>query len=407
MQAHAGQESPERWRVLALLAATLIFSMSTWFSAAAVLPQLREVWNVSPTVAAWLTIGVQLGFVVGAVISSVFNLADIMSARHLILGGAIGAAIANAALVEVSDVGLGILLRVLTGFFIAGVYPPAFKLMSTWFREGRGLALGILAAAIVTGNGIPHLINGLGGLNWRVVIYGTSGLTLAGGLIAEFAVRRGPYPFPKATFDPRHAGQAFANRGTRLATTGYIAHMWELFAMYAWFAPFYAAALTKRGLSTGSNVAYATFAMFLAGALGCWLGGVVADRWGRTRTAALMLAISGSCSILIGFLYGSPVLLVLLVGLVWGFSVVGDSAQYSTMVTELADQAYVGTALTLQLAAGFTITIATIWLIPFLQELVGWRWAFAFLAPGPLVGLLVMVRLRSLPEASRIAGGIG
>jgi MFS family permease len=183
--------------------------------------------------------------------------------------------------------------------------------------------------------------------------------------------------------------------------------MWELFAMYAWFSVFFADALAARGVAVGSAAAYATFAMFLAGGLGCWVGGILADRWGRTRETTLMLALSGSCSVIIGLLFGSPPWLILLVGLVWGFAVVADSAQFSTMVTELADQAYVGTTLTLQLAAGFTITVATIWLIPLLQAALGWRWAFAFLAPGPAVGIWAMLRLKSLPEADRIAGGKG
>ena len=402
-----GKENNNRWRALVLLAVTLVLSMSTWFSASAVIPQLREAWQLSPTAAAWLTIAVQIGFVCGALVSSLLNLSDIVSPRHVILGGAIGAAIVNALLEVAGEAAFGIPLRFATGFFLAGVYPPAFKLMSTWFREGRGLALGVLAAAIVVGNGMPHLINGLGRLDWRVVIYITSALTLAGGLITQFAIKQGPFPFPSATFDPRQAGLAFANRGVRLAVIGYVGHMWELFAMYAWFSVFFADALVAQGFSVGTVAAYATFAIFVAGGLGCWTGGILADRWGRTKTTTLMMVTSGSCSILIGLLFGSSPWLVLLVGLVWGFVVVADSAQFSTMVTELADQAYVGTALTLQLAAGFTVTVATIWLIPFLEAAFGWRWAFAFLAPGPALGVLVMLRLKSLPEAARIAGGKG
>jgi MFS family permease len=177
--------------------------------------------------------------------------------------------------------------------------------------------------------------------------------------------------------------------------------------MYAWFSAFYADALAARGVAVGSAAAYATFAMFVAGGLGCWLGGILADRWSRTRTAALMMALSGSCSVLIKLLFGSAPWLVLLVGLIWGFAVVADSAQFSEIVTELADQAYVGTTLTLQLAAGFTITVARIWLIPFLETALGWRWAFAFLAPGPAIWILAMLRLKSMPEAKRIAGGKG
>jgi MFS family permease len=279
--------------------------------------------------------------------------------------------------------------------------------MATWFRKGRGIALGILVGALTVGSAMPHLVNGLGGLDWRVVIYTTSALTLSGGLIAGFAVGEGPFPFPRATFDPGQARRAFTNRGVRLASLGYFGHMWELYAMWAWFLVFFSDELAARGASAGSAAAYATFAVIGVGGLGCWAGGILGDRWGRTGTTALMMAVSGTCCVLVGLLFGAPAWLVLLVGMVWGFAVVADSAQFSTIVTELSDQAYVGTALTLQLALGFTLTIATIWLIPILEDAFGWRWAFAFLAPGPALGVVAMLRLKSLPEASRIAGGRG
>lgn len=396
-----------RWRTLVLLAVTLVLSMTTWFSAAAVIPQLREEWHLSANAAAWLTIAVQLGFVAGALVSSLLNLSDIVAPRHVILGGATGAAIANALLELAGAGGPGIALRFATGFFLAGVYPPALKLMATWFQRGRGTALGILVGAIVVGQALPHLINGLGGLDWRLVIYVSSALTLAGGLITEFAVKDGPFPFPKAVFDPAQAWRAFSNRGVRLASFGYFGHMWELFAMYAWFLLFFSEALSARGVAEGPAAAYATFAVIAIGGLGCWVGGVLGDRWGRTRTTALMMTLSAGCCLLIGVLFGSATWLVLVLGLVWGFTVVADSAQFSTMVTELADQAYVGTALTLQLALGFVLTVVTIWIIPLFAEAFGWRWAFALLAPGPALGVLAMLRLKSLPEAGRLAGGLG
>lgn len=396
-----------RWRALALLAVALVLSMTTWFSASAVIPQLRMEWGLSDNAAAWLTIAVQLGFVCGALVSSLLNLSDVVPPRHVILGGAIGAATVNGLLGVAGGAAVGIPLRFATGFFLAGVYPPALKLMSTWFRKGRGIALGVLVGALTVGSAMPHFVNGLGGLDWRMVIYATSVLTLAGGLIVELAVREGPFPFPRATFDPRQAGRVFANRGVRLVSFGYFGHMWELYAMWTWFLVFFSDELTARGTSVGSAAAYATFAVIAVGGLGCWVGGALGDRWGRTRTTALMMAVSGICCVLIGLLFGAPAWLVLLVGLGWGFAVVADSAQFSTMVTELADQAYVGTALTLQLAVGFTLTVATIWLIPILEDAFSWRWAFAFLAPGPALGALAMLRLKSLPEASLIAGGRG
>jgi MFS family permease len=381
--------TPGRSRALATLAAALVLAMTTWFSASAVVPQLRADWGVSDTAAAWLTIAVQLGFVAGALVSSVFNVADVIAPRVVVLAGALGAAGANALLGAVSGPGAAIPLRFATGFFLAGVYPPALKLMATWFREGRGTALGVLVGALTLGSAVPHLVNGLGGLDWHTVVYATSALTLAGGLLA-LAVRDGPYPFPEATFDPRQAGRVFANRGVRLASLGYFGHMWELYAMWAWFVVFYATTV-----EAGAEAAYAAFAVIGAGAIGCWVGGVLGDRIGRPETTAAMMAVSGTCALLIGLLVDAPGWLVLGVGLVWGFTVVGDSAQFSTLVTEHADQTYVGTALTMQLAVGFTLTVATIWLVPLLADGLGWRWAFAFLVPGPVLGVAAMLRLRS------------
>jgi MFS family permease len=223
--------------------------------------------------------------------------------------------------------------------------------------------------------------------------------------VTEFAVKEGP--FPRAIFDPRQAGRVFSNRGVRLASFGYFGHMWELFAMYAWFLVFFSESLASRGASVDSAAAYAAFAVIAIGGLGSWVGGILGDRWGRTRTTAAMMGVSGSCAVLIGMLFVALAWLALLVSLVWGFAIVADSAQFSTMVTELADQAYVGTALTLQLAGGFALTVATIWLIPLLEAAFGWRWAFVFLALGPALGVLAMLRLKSLPEAVRIAGGRG
>ena len=250
---------------------------------------------------------------------------------------------------------------------------------------------------------MPHLVNGLGGLEWRTVVVTTSLLSLAGGLLA-LTVKDGPFPFPPAVFDPHQIRRRrMSNRGVRLASLGYFGHMWELYAMWAWFVVFFADGVG----GSDTTAPYAAFAVIGIGALGCWAGGVLGDRWGRTRTTAAMMARLGILRARHRSADRLTRWLVLLVGLIWGFTVVADSAQFSTMVTELADQAYVGTALTLQLAIGFTLTVATIWLIPQLEDGFGWEWAFAFLAPGPVLGVLAMLRLRSLPESARIAHGLG
>jgi MFS family permease len=398
---------PGRRATLVLLAAALLPGMATWFSASAVVPQLREEWSLSSTAAAWLTIGVQIGFVVGALLSAVLSLTDVFPPRRVLVISAVGAAVANLLLVTADGPATAIPLRVLTGAFLAGVYPPALKLIATWYRSAeRGVALGVLVGALTVGSALPHLVNSLGGLPWRQVVAATSVVTVVGAAVAVL-VHDGPYPFPRAPFDPSQAGRVFANRGVRLASLGYFGHMWELYAMWAWFVVFFRDSLIASGHESDPWASLATFAVISAGALGCYLGGVLGDRWGRSPTTALAMAISGTCAITIGLAFGHSPWLVLAIGLVWGVTVVADSAQFSTAVTEVADQSYVGTAVTLQLATGFTLTVVTIWLVPVVREATSWSWAFAMLAAGPALGIAAMLRLRNAPEALQMAGGRG
>lgn len=375
--------------------------MATWLSATAVLAQLKAEWDLSSAAGSWLTIAVQLGFVAGALASSFVNLADLLPPARLIAASAVGAAIVNALLVTVGSAGPAIALRFLTGMFVAGIYPPALKFLATWFKTGRGVALGTLVGALTFGTATPHLVNALGGLGWKTVVLVASGLSIAGGAVA-LMVSEGPFPFPRAVFDPRQVRRTFANPGVRLASLGYFGHMWELYAAWAWIHIFF----TDIGndATAGATIAFSAIGI---GALGCYMGGRLGDTWGRTRTTAAAMGISGTCALVIGSLGAAPLWVAVVVALVWGLSVVADSAQFSTMVTELADQAYVGTALTLQLALGFTLTVVTIWLIPVVEHAHGWGWAFALLAPGPALGALAMLRLKGQPEAARLAGGRG
>jgi MFS family permease len=381
--------------------------MGAWFSASAVLPQLRAQWHFSSGTGSLMTISVQLGFVAGCLASALLNLADLVRPRRLMLIGACCAAFINAALVLCDGPTSALPVRFLTGASLAFIYPPSLKAMATWFRRERGTALGTLVGGLTLGSAVPYLLNGLGGLDWRLVILGTSGLNVLGGLLAEFGTADGPFPFPRAVFNPRQIAASFARRAVRLATLGYFAHMWELYAMWTWFAAFYADVLRTHGAAQFlKGAAFAAFAVIGAGALGCWAAGRLADRWGRTRTTALAMTISGACALLIGWPALTPTL-VLAIGLVWGISVVADSAQFSTMVTEVGDQAYVGTALTTQLAIGFTLTVATIWLVPVLRDRIGWHVALGMLAIGPALGVFAMLRLKNSPEAALIAGGRG
>ena len=383
-------------RELTLLAVALVFAMSTWFSTAAVLGQLRDVWELSDSEASWLTIAVQLGFVAGALISASTNLADRIAPLRLLLIGTVGAAVANAVVAFAPGFGFAVAFRFLTGAFLAAVYPPALKAMSSWYRVGRGFALGVMIGALTIGSALPHLVNGIGGLDWQVTLLIASGLTVLGGLLADRGCSAGPYTVAAARFDPSQLRVILSNREFRLASAGYFGHMWELYAMWAWVAAFYTDALDSRRAAS-----FAAFAVIGIGAAGSVYAGLVSDRKSRAAAAALAMRWSASVAIVIGFLVDGPTMVVLGAGLVWGFWVVADSAQFSTIVTEVIDDRYVGTALTVQLATGFVLTVFTIFLVPVVRDAHGWGWAFALLAPGPMLGGWAMRALRVGPRTPR------
>ena len=375
---------------LFLLAGALVMSMSTWFSTAAVLGQLRDAWSLSTTQSSWLTIVVQLGFVCGAMFSAFTNLADRLAPLRLVLLGSMGAAAANTIVAAADGYTVALVARFLTGAFLAAVYPPALKAMSSWYRTGRGYALGVMIGALTIGSALPHLINAIGGVDWRVALLIASGLTLTGGLVADRLCSPGPYSVAAARFDPSQLGIILRNPRFRLASGGYFGHMWELYAMWAWIAAFYGDAFDSR--RTASFVAFAVIAI---GAAGSVHAGRMSDRRSRTEAAALAMRWSASVAVVIGFLVDAPTPIVVGAGLVWGFWVVADSAQFSTIVTEVVDARYVGTALTVQLATGFMLTVFTIFLVPVVRDAHGWGWAFVMLAPGPLLGAWAMRVLQS------------
>lgn len=385
--------------------------MSLWFSASAVVPELTEAWALDSGSAAWLTMSVQLGFVAGALLSGLTTLADVVNPRTLVAYSALLGAAATAGIAAfVSGAPTAIGLRFVTGMALAGVYPPGMKIMAGWFREGRGRAIGILVGALTVGSAAPHLLRVAGGIgDWRLVLYLSAGLSVAGALIAILGLRSGPYEAPAAPFDPHAVGRMLRDRPTMLANAGYFGHMWELYAVWTWIPLYLAASFARDGIpyTTPRLAGLLAFATLAIGGLGAWVAGLAADRAGRTSVTSLSMAISGACCLTAGLVFGAPLWLVAPFCLLWGFAIVADSAQFSTCVTELAEPSYVGTALTLQTAVGFLLTTVTIRLLPVWQARWGWAWAFAPLALGPALGTAAMLRLRRRPEARRLAGGRG
>ena len=394
-------------RVLALLAAAMLLAMAPWFSASAVAPALVAHWRLESSGAAWLTISVQLGFVVGAFASAWLTLADVLSARRLITVSATLAAVATAAIAVAPDPATGVGLRIVTGAALAGVYPPGMKLAAGWFKEGRGTAIGILVGALTLGSAGPHLVRwALPPDRWQAVMLVAAVAALVGGWLVLAVPNDGPYATRAPRFSWAAVPRLLSERPLMLANAGYLGHMWELYAMWTWIAVFVAASERARGVvDPGGVPALVAFAVIGSGAIGCWLGGRFADRYGRTAITSIAMAVSGACAVAVGLVYAQPLIALTPVLLIWGVAIVADSAQFSTAVSELAPPELVGTALTLQTCLGFLLTCLTIYFLPNVAAVLGWRWSMAVLAAGPAVGVWAMLTLRRRPEALRLAGG--
>lgn len=372
--------------------------MTLWFSATAVTPALSRELGMSGTEAAWLTMAVQGGFVAGTLAIAVLNLADRISARQLVCIGALAGAAANFSVLYAASGWTVIGLRFLTGTALAAIYPPAMKIAASWFRAGRGFALGLLIAALTLGKAVPYLITTLFGDNWRLPLIIASVLAIFAALIVITLVRIGPYLAETVPFDPHAIRRILANRGARLAIFGYLGHMWELYAMWTWIGAFAAASFLTAGLGPRAATA-SSLAAFLAigsGAVGCALAGYVADRLGKARVARWALLVSAACCLLTIAVYGRAPALTFFLVMVWGFAVVADSAQFSALVSEHAPVDHVGTALTLQTSLGFLLTMITIDGLPRVASAIGWQYAAILLVPGPLLGALAMRRLDRL-----------
>jgi MFS family permease len=394
--------------VLALLAIAIVLSLTTWFSATAITPELKREWHLSPFVLSWLTVGVQIGFVCGALAASLVNLPDIVRLNRLMGLSALLAAAANASLLLKPSPALAVVARIVTGFALAGVYPPALKLVSTWFNRDRGLALGAVVGALTIGSSMPHFFRSLSGaVDWRFVVKMSTLATSAGAFLFSFFAHEGPYPFGRALFNPRQAGAVFRDRSLLLANLGYFGHMWELYAMWSWLLVYVDQALMAQHAAVIGRASLLTFVAIGTGAVGCFIGGLLSDRIGRTATTAGMMIVSGTCALAIGFAFDGPAWGFIAILVVWGISVIGDSAQFSAMVTELADQRFVGTALSVQLGLGFALTVVAIGLLPRLADFLGsWRWTFLMLVPGPAIGASAMLLLRRSPASTRLANGM-
>jgi MFS family permease len=293
------------------------------------------------------------------------------------------------------------LSRFLTGFFLAGIYPVGMKISSDYFEKGLGKALGFLVGALVLGTAFPHLLRSLtDGLEWKYVIYFTSGFSLLGGLLVLLLVPDGPFRKPSRKLDLGAFFRVFKNPGLRSAAFGYFGHMWEIYTFWA-FAPAFILAYSKLHTDKEFIVPVLSFIIIAIGFFSCVIGGYYSQFFGSKKVAAIALFSSGLCCLLSPIAFGLPVVVFLGFLVFWGMAVVADSPQFSTLVAQNAPDEFKGTALTIVNCCGFAITIASIELFHLLGNYISVRYLFLVLAFGPLLGLIGMFTQKGKSEVTK------
>lgn len=388
----------EKFRSISILLLAEVAAMSLWFVSAAILPEMLRESPITPFRQAALSSAVQAGFVAGALVSAVVGFADRYDPRRVFAISAILAALCNGVLLLVTPGGaVSITARFLTGALLAGVYPVGMKIAVGWGQKDRGFLVGALVGALTLGSALPHLVSFSGGADWRITVTLASAASLAAA-VAVLGVGIGPYHAIAARFDARAIATAWTNRRVRLAYAGYLGHMWELYAMWAWIASAtavsYQVTLTPAAALEAARLT--AFAAIAAGGLACAAAGKIADRIGKAEVTIFAMGVSGASALATAATFGGPVWITAAIVVVWGLAIVPDSAQFSALVADAAPPDRAGSLLTFQTALGFALTIMTVQMTPVLAAAFGWPAVLAGLAIGPALGIAAMLRLRAL-----------
>ncbi len=385
-----------RTRSIVLLIMAEIAAMSLWFVSAAILGDMAREADLSTGTQAAMSASVQGGFVIGALLSALFGLADRYEPRYVLSLFALLAAIANALLlIAPPGSGASILLRGLTGACLAGVYPVGMKIAVGWSQRSRGLLVGLLVGGLTLGSAAPHLLSYLGGTDWRITVIAASALSLLAAVLI-LKTENGPYHSKQTKFDISALAQAWTNPSIRRAYGGYLGHMWELYSMWAWIAVALAVSFASQLPQNEADqlAKLVTFIVIGLGAVSCPLAGYIADRIGKAELTILAMAISGSSALLFALTFGDNIWLTIAIAAIWGITIIPDSAQFSALVADYAEPAKAGSLMTLQTALGFALTTITVQLSPWVAAQVGWPVLMATLALGPAFGIYSMWQLQ-------------
>lgn len=382
------------WYILPVIVFSQFAGTSLWFAGNAVIADLPITDTVGSEVIGWMTSSVQFGFIAGTFLFALTSLADRYQARLVFLICAILGAGSNYLITYVGDnLTMILLFRFLTGFFLAGIYPVGMKICASWFEKGLGVSLGLLVGALVAGTSFPHLLKGGGSVfEWESVLVSISVLAAIGGLLMYFLVPDGPFHKKSEGFRWTALRDVFKESSFRKAAFGYFGHMWELYAFWT-FVPLILAFYETEN-TIPFNTSIGSFLIIFVGAIGCVVAGIISLKKGSGYSAFLFLTISGLCCLISPFLFNFSWPIFILFLIVWGFSVVADSAQFSTLNAQNAPKDLIGTGLTIVTSIGFAITIFSIELLNFMKLFIPLNYLFLFLLPGPIFGLLSIRHLR-------------
>ena len=384
--------------ILPILVLAQFFGTSPWFAVNAVMPDLQRELGWANAAVGALTSSLQLGFIVGTLVFALLAIADRFSARRVFLLCAVtGGACTVGAWAMVRDYEALMAWRFATGFFLAGIYPVGMKIAAQWYTKGLGGALGLLLGALVLGSASAHALRAMGdALPWPALMLGVAALSAMSGLLLYFATGDPPQATARvSTLQWSALTTLWTDARVKASVLGYFGHMWELYTMWVMVPLILATRLQ------GTALSWTAFAVLGAGAMGCAVGGWIAQRWGSARVAGVQLSISGLCCLATPFMLNASDGLFYAWLLVWGITVAGDSPQFSTLTARNAPPQAVGSVLTLTNSIGFAISIVNILLFVSLSETVALGSLLPWLAIGPALGLLALRPLVRLERLGR------
>ena len=366
---------------------------SLWFAGNAIVPDIQQQLSEYGNAIGNITAVVQLGFIAGTLVFAILAIPDRFDPSKVFVVSSALAALAHVSVIWLAkSITTLFALRFVTGFFLAGIYPVGMKIAADWYEKDLGKAMGYLVGALVIGTAFPYLLKSdVYKLPWKEVLVATSCFAFIGGLIIALFVGDGPYRKPATHFHASAMFLVFRSPDFRSAAFGYFGHMWELYTFWA-FVPAMLFLYDSNHQTT--SIPFWSFIIIAIGGISCVAGGYVSQKIGSARVAFYSLLCSGICCLISFSFFKLPLPLFILLMMVWGFFVIADSPQFSTLVSQTAVPEYRGTALTIVTSIGFAITIGSVQLLNHVYD----TWArtnavFLLLAPGPILGLLFLVRL--------------